>query len=60
MGGVKTRRRGESNHRYWYETGTDNRLTRILRIVGGKRTWIWGAKEGDWYREVHKDKTVLR
>lgn len=60
MSGVKTRRRGESDHRFWYEVGTDNKLTRILRVDNGKRSWFWGFREGDSYREIPKDKTILR
>ena len=60
MGAVKTRRHGVSIHRYWYEAGTDNRLTRILRVDRGKRSWFWGVREDNWYREVPKNKPVLR
>lgn len=60
MGGVKTRRIGECVHRFWYEVGTDNKLTRILHVDNGKRSWIWGFREGDLYREVPNNKIVLR
>lgn len=60
MGGVKTRRRGESAHRYWYKKGTDEKLTRILRVTEGKRTWHWGAREGDWYRVLGEHEIELR
>jgi len=60
MGGVKTRRQSESNHRYWYEKGTDNKLTRVLRFTNGKRSWFWALREGAEYREIPSDKCVLK
>ena len=60
MGGVKTTRRGESNHRYWYEKDTDTRLVRVLRITGGKKSWFWAVRTGEEYREVPSDKCELR
>ena len=60
MGGVKTRRQGESNHRYWYEKGTDTKLMRVLRITNGKKSWFWAVRDGDNYREVPSDKCELK
>ena len=60
MGGVKTRRRGESVHRFWYEKGTDTKLTRVLRITNGKKSWFWAVRDGDNYREVPSDKCELK
>ena len=60
MGGVKTRRRGESVHRFWYEKDTDTKLTRVLRITNGKKSWFWAVRDGDNYREVPSDKCELK
>lgn len=60
MSGVKTRQQGASNHRYWYEKGTDTRLVRVLRIAGGKKSWFWAIRNGDEYREVPSDKCELK
>lgn len=59
MGGVKNRR-GSSVHRYWYEARTDNKLTRIMIVDGGKKRMAWGVKESDSYRKVDKSKAVLK
>jgi len=60
MGGVKTRRRGESNHRFWYKRGTDEKLTRVLRVDNGKKTWFWAVRDGEWYKEVPQKECELR
>ena len=59
MGGVKNRK-GSSVHRYWYEAKTDNKLTRIMIVDGGKKRMAWGVKESDSYRKVDKSKAVLK
>jgi hypothetical protein len=59
MGGVKNRK-GSSVHRYWYEARTDNKLTRIMIVDGGKKRMAWGVKESDSYRKVDKSKAVLK
>jgi hypothetical protein len=60
MGDVKRRRLGELLHRHWYEKGTDNKLTKVLRITNGKKSWIWAVRDGNDYHEVPSDKTELR
>lgn len=53
MAGVKTRRAGTGGQqRFWYKRGTDDKLTRVLRLDGGKRRFFWGIRDGDWYTEV--------
>lgn len=59
MGGVKNRK-GDSINREWYEAQTDNKLTRVMVVYGGKRRMVWGIKSGDSYRFVDKSKAVLR
>ena len=59
MGGIKNRK-GSSIHRYWYEANTDNKLTRIMIVDGGKKRMAWGVKESDSYRKVDKSKAVLK
>ncbi len=59
MGGIKNRK-GSSVHRYWYEAKTDNKLTRIMIVDGGKKRMAWGVKESDSYRKVDKSKAVLK
>lgn len=59
MGGVKNRK-GESVNREWYEADTDNKLTRIMVIDGGKKRMIWGVKDGNSYRLVDRSKAILK
>ena len=60
MGGVKTRRKGETTHRFWYEKGTDTKLVHVLRITNGKRSWFWAAREDNNYREVPSENCELK
>jgi len=60
MGGVKTRRRGESVHRFWYKRGTDEKLTHVLRVENGKRSWYWAIRNGENYTEVPQKDCELR
>ena len=60
MGGVKTRRQGESNHRYWYEKGTDTKVGHVLRVANGKKSWFWAVRDGNEYREVPSDNCELK
>jgi len=59
MGGIKNRK-GSSIHRYWYEASTDEKLTRIMVVDGGKKRMAWAVKEGDSYRKVDSSKAVLK
>ena len=61
MAGVKTRRAGTGGQqRFWYKRGTDEKLTRVLRVDNGKRSWIWTVRDGDWYTEVPSVDCELR
>jgi len=60
MGGVKTRRRGEHAHRFWYKRGTDTKLTHVLRVENGKRSWYWAIRNGEKYIEIPQKDCELR
>ena len=61
MAGVKTARSGTGGQaRFWYKRGTNDKLTRVLRMNGGKRAWIWALRDGDWYTEVKPVDCELR
>jgi len=61
MGGVKTRRAGDGGRqRFWYKRGTDVKLTHVLCVDNGKRSWYWAIREGENYTRVPQKDCELR
>jgi len=61
MAGVKTTRLGSGGQaRFYYERNTDNKLTHVLIVDNGKRSWSWAVREGDDYRYIDAKDYELR
>ena len=61
MAGAKKPHHGSGGQpRFWYERGTDNKLTHIFYVDDGKRSWRWAVRAGDNYRYLDAKERELR
>lgn len=59
MAGIKNRK-GHSSHRYWVDSSTGVRLTRVMVVTNGKKRMVWKIKKGDEYTSIPESNCVLR